>query len=477
MKFTLTLLTTLLFAHVTVLNAADVRPNVLFLFADDQRADTIAALGNSHIKTPNLDRLVRRGLAFDRAYMQGGLNGATCVPSRAMLLSGRCLFRIDEKLLRDETWPAAFGRAGYSTFVSGKWHNGEKSIARSFQQARGIFEGGMTNPLNAKLSDLVDGSLTPAQLAPKHACEVFADEAIRFLNEQHERPFFCYVPFDAPHDPHVVPKDFKIRYDADQIPLPPNFLPQHPWNNGEMTIRDEALLRWPRQPEKIREMIAEYYRYVSYLDAEIGRVLDALEASPHAKNTIVVFAADSGVARGSHGLIGKQNCYEHSLRVPLIMSGPGIPPGQRTNAMCYLFDVLPTLGKLCDVSGPTTSEGIEFTATVKDPTHAARPQLVLGYKSVQRAIRDDRWKLIRYPHIDNTQFFDLQSDPHEITNLADKPEHAPKVADLMTRLEKDLTAFGDKHPLKVSNPEPAEWTPPVVKGKANKARNAKKKPA
>ena len=477
MKFTLTLLTTLLFAHVTVLNAADVRPNVLFLFADDQRADTIAALGNSHIKTPNLDRLVRRGLAFDRAYMQGGLNGATCVPSRAMLLSGRCLFRIDEKLLRDETWPAAFGRAGYSTFVSGKWHNGEKSIARSFQQARGIFEGGMTNPLNAKLSDLVDGSLTPAQLAPKHACEVFADEAIRFLNEQHERPFFCYVPFDAPHDPHVVPKDFKIRYDADQIPLPPNFLPQHPWNNGEMTIRDEALLRWPRQPEKIREMIAEYYRYVSYLDAEIGRVLDALEASPHAKNTIVVFAADSGVARGSHGLIGKQNCYEHSLRVPLIMSGPGIPPGQRTNAMCYLFDVLPTLGKLCDVSGPTTSEGIEFTATVKDPTHAARPQLVLGYKSVQRAIRDDRWKLIRYPHIDKTQLFDLQSDPHEITNLADKPEHAPKVADLMTRLKKDLTAFGDKHPLKVSNPEPAEWTPPVVKGKANKARNAKKKPA
>ena len=460
-----------------VAHAADARPNILFLFADDQRADTIAALGNSHIQTPNLDRLVRRGLAFDRTYMQGGLNGATCVPSRAMLLSGRCLFRIDEKLLRDETWPAAFGRAGYSTFVSGKWHNGEKSIARSFQQARGIFEGGMTNPLNAKLSDLVDGSLTPAQLAPKHACEVFADEAIRFLNEQHERPFFCYVPFDAPHDPHVVPKDFKIRYDADQIPLPPNFLPQHPWNNGEMTIRDEALLRWPRQPEKIREMIAEYYRYVSYLDAEIGRVLDVLEASPHAKNTIVVFAADSGVARGSHGLIGKQNCYEHSMRVPLIMSGPGIPPGQRTNAMCYLFDVLPTLGKLCDVPGPTTSEGIEFTATVKDPTHAARPQLVLGYKSVQRAIRDDRWKLIRYPHIDKTQLFDLQADPHEITNLADKPEHAPKVADLMTRLEKDLTAFGDKQPLKVANPEPAEWTPPVAKGKANKARNAKKKPA
>ncbi len=110
MKYCVTLLTALLLAHVTVLDAADARPNVLFLFADDQRADTIAAVGNSQIKTPNLDRLVRRGLAFDRAYMQGGLNGATCVPSRAMLLSGRCLFRVDEKLLRDETWPAAFGR-------------------------------------------------------------------------------------------------------------------------------------------------------------------------------------------------------------------------------------------------------------------------------------------------------------------------------------------------------------------------------
>src|SRR5687767_8010831 len=95
------------------------RPNVLLLFADDQRADTIAALGNPVIKTPNLDRLVKRGLSFDRAYMQGGMQAATCVPSRAMLLSGRNLFRCDEKLLRDDTWPEAFGRAGYTTFVSG----------------------------------------------------------------------------------------------------------------------------------------------------------------------------------------------------------------------------------------------------------------------------------------------------------------------------------------------------------------------
>lgn len=303
-----------------------------------------------------------------------------------MLLSGRSLFRIDEKLQRDPTWPAAFGNAGYTTFITGKWHNGSDSIKASFQIGRSIFAGGMTNPLQANLSDMIDGKLTKPQLAPKHACEVFADEAIRFLKDHKSGPFFCYVPFDAPHDPHIVPKDFPIKYDATTMPLPPNFLPQHPWNNGEMTVRDEQLLPWPRPPEKIREMNAEYYRYISYLDFQIGRILDALDASPYAKNTIVVFSADSGVARGSHGLIGKQNLYEHSVRVPLLISGPGIPAGQRTNALCYLFDVLPTLGKVCHVPAPKTSEGLEFTASLSDPTRPSRPHLMFAYRHVQRAV-------------------------------------------------------------------------------------------
>lgn len=297
------------------------RPNVLIFFMDDQQADTIAALGNKHIRTPNLDRLVQRGLSFDQAYMQGGMNGATCVPSRAMLLSGQSLFHIDERLLRHETWPAAFQRAGYSTFITGKWHNGEASLPRCFQEARSIFAGGMTNPLKAKLGHMKNGKLTQQGIAPKHACAVFADEAIAFLNRPQDRPFFCYVPFDGPHDPHIVPDDFPIKYDPDSLPLPANFLPQHPFNNGEMVIRDEMLLPWPRPPEKLKAMIADYYRYISYLDEQVGRVLDVLEASPHSRNTLIVFAADSGVARGQHGLIGKQNCYEHSLRVPLILGG------------------------------------------------------------------------------------------------------------------------------------------------------------
>ena len=398
------------------------KPNILFMFADDQRADTIAALGNPIIQTPNLDRLVGKGVSFNRAYMQGGLGGATCVPSRAMLLSGQCLFRTDENLMRDQTWPAAFGNAGYSTFVSGKWHNGAKSIGKSFQTARSVFVGGMTNPMKANLSHVSSGILEKPVLAQKHACEVFADEAIEFINQSKDAPFLCYVPFDAPHDPHIVPDDFKVSYDPNSIPLPPNFLPQHPWNNGEMNIRDEMLLPWPRTELAVKEMIAEYYRYISYLDAQIGRILDALEASPHAKNTIIVFSADSGVARGSHGLLGKQNVYEHSMRVPLIICGEGIPANQRTDAMCYLFDVLPTLGKLCGVQPPARSEGLEFTSALKSPTQPARKSVMLAYKNVQRSVFDGKWKLIRYPHVDKMQLLDLQSDPNVLKNCGINPE-------------------------------------------------------
>ncbi len=438
------------------------RPNILFLFADDQRADTIAALGNPVIKTPNLDRLVHSGVSFNRAYMQGGFNGATCVPSRAMLLSGQNVFRIDEKLMRSGTWPEAFAHAGYTTFISGKWHNGDPSLARCFQIARSMFTGGMTNPMEAKLRDVVDGKVGEAHLSPKHACEVFADEAIRFLKEHKGGPFFAYIPFDAPHDPHITPPDFAVKYDPAQIPLPPSFLPQHPFDNGDMTTRDEKLLPWPRTPEQVRGMIADYYRYISYLDSQIGRVLDALAASPYAKNTIVVFSADSGVARGSHGLIGKQNLYEFdSVRVPLLISGPGIPAGQRTDAMCYLFDVLPTLGKLCGVSGPSTSDGIEFSATLRDPAKPARPHLIFAYRNVQRAVCDARWKLIRYPQVDRTQLFDLSNDPHEVTDLAAKPENAGKVSELMALLEWEMTQSGDKGTLMVANPKPAAWTPPA----------------
>ena len=464
------------FAVAASVPAATPRPNVLFFFCDDQRADTIAALGNSHIRTPNLDRLVRRGVAFNRAYMMGGMQGATCVPSRAMLLSGRSLFRIDEKLMRHETWPAAFGRAGYATFLSGKWHNGAPSIPKSFQRARSMLVAGMADPMHAELSHLENGQITPPKLSPQHACAAFADEAIAFLRERSTQPFFCYIPFDGPHDPHIVPDDFPVKYDPAKIPLPPNFQPQHAWDNGHMQNRDETLLPWPRTPEAIRTMLAEYYRYITYLDAQIGRVLDVLDASPHAKNTYVVFAADSGVARGSHGLIGKQNLYEHSMRVPLIMAGPGIVANRTTEAMCYLFDVLPTLGALCDVPGPATSEGLDLTPILRDPAKSARTTLMFGFRHVQRGLRDDRWKLIRYPEIDRTQLFDLREDPNEITNLAGRPEHAARVAAMTATLRAEMKRWDDPvTSLTAAQPAPAEFKPGVTPIDAGQKKGKKKK--
>ncbi len=411
-------------------------------------ADTIAALGNPIIKTPNLDRLCHRGLAFKRAYMQGAFNGATCVPSRAMLLSGQSLFHVDESLLRDETWPAAFGRAGYTTFMTGKWHNGAKSLPGSFQIARSVFVGGMTNPLRASVSDLNDGKLTAPHPVREHLCAVFANEAIRFLSEhQGRQPFFCYVPFDAPHDPHIVPDDFRLRYDPATIPLPPNFLPEHPFDNGELHVRDEELLPHPRPPEAVRKMIADYYRYISYLDMQIGRVLDALEKSPYAKNTIVVFSADSGVARGSHGLIGKQNLYEYdSVRVPLIVAGPGIPAGKMTEAMCYLYDVLPTLGAMCGVPRPPKSDGLDLSAVWRDPAHSGRSELVFAYRSVQRTVATAEWKLIWYPQVKQTQVFNLKDDPNEIHDLAGQAAYSEKQAELLTLLKQKMADAGDKGP-------------------------------
>ena len=455
----------LLLATRAAFGANATPPNILFIFADDQRADTIAALGNPHIQTPNLDRLVRRGVSFNRAYMMGGMNAATCVPSRAMLLSGRSLFHIDQALTRDETWPAAFGRAGYTTFISGKWHNTPAAVPRSFQRARQLFTGGMTNPLKAPLADLENGKMGPTTVSPKHACEVFADETITFLKEKHTTPFFAYLAFDGPHDPHIVPDDYPVRYDPEKIPLPADFLAQHPFDNGEMTIRDEQLLPWPRTSADVRSMLADYYRYISYLDLLIGRVLDTLDASPAAKNTLVVFAADSGVARGSHGLIGKQNLYEHSMRVPLVVAGPGIPANQRTDAMCYLFDVIPTLGALSGVAGPKTSEGLDLSATLRNPATPARTSLMFAYQKVQRSLRDERYKLIRYPQVDRTQLFDLVADPAERTDLSTRPEHAARITAMTATLAAEMKRLDDPAELTVASPRPAAWSPPPARVK------------
>jgi arylsulfatase A-like enzyme len=303
-----------------------------------------------------------------------------------------------------------------------------------------------TNPLCDSVRDLAESKLSPPRRVNEHLCAVAADETIHFLRTHKDGAFFCYVAFDAPHDPHIVPPDFPVKYDPEQIPLPPNFLPRHPFDNGEMRVRDELLLPRPRPPEAVRQMNADYYRYITFLDSQIGRILAALDASPFATNTLVVFSADSGVARGSHGLIGKQNLYEYdSVRVPLIIAGPGIPAGKTTDALCYLYDVLPTLGAWCGVSPPPKSEGLDLSALLRGGGQG-RDSLVFAYREVQRAIATQDWKLIRYPKVRRTQLFNLHDDPYEIHNLANDPKYAAKRDTLSARLTRELAAAGDNDP-------------------------------
>jgi arylsulfatase A-like enzyme len=433
------------------------RPNVLFLFSDDQRADTIAALGNKYIQTPNLDRLVREGTVCTRAYCMGSrFHGAVCAPSRAMLMSGRTLFHVREDLKGQATWPEMFRKAGYVTFLSGKWHNSVESAQRSFDEGRAVFFGGMGDPYKLPVCDFKSsGGLTNKKESGKHSVALFADRAIEFLQKQKgEQPFLCYVAFNAPHDPRIAPKEYHERANTSKPPLPPNFLPQHPFNNGELTVRDERLAPWPRTPEVIRQHLADYYAYIAFLDAQIGRILDALRTSGQYDNTLIVFSSDHGLAIGSHGLMGKQNLYEHSMRAPLLFAGPGVPHGRQIDALCYLLDIFPTLGESAGVPAPDGNEGKSLLPALRGKQKTIRESIFTAYRQVQRAVCDERWKLIVYPQINKIQLFDLKTDPTEQKDLAGDPKHRAEKERLMHLLKEQQKQLDDRQPLQREMPLP-----------------------
>ena len=454
--------------------AAETRkPNVLFLFSDDQRADTLSALGNPALRTPAVDRLVRRGTVISRAYCMGGNNAAVCMPSRAMLMSGRSLFRIHEQLDHQETWPEKFGQAGYSTFMTGKWHNGANSALRSFQRGKAVFLGGMGNPFELPLQDISsEHTFVNKRVSGEHSVKLFADAAVAFLQQQDgAAPFLCYVSFNAPHDPRTAPVSYHDRLNRKKPPVPSNFLSQHPFNNGEMVIRDETLAPWPRTPEIVQQHLADYYAYIEFLDDQIARILHALDASGHAENTIIVFSSDHGLAIGSHGLLGKQNLYDHSMRAPLIFVGPGIPKGKLSDAMCYLYDIFPTLGELAGVPALDGSEGRSLGPVLAGKSTTHRDAIFTSYRNVQRAVRDDRWKLIVYPQINKTQLFDLRSDPFEMHDLAADPRHPALVKHLTSVLQREQALAGDSQRLTTDNPQPLEFDFSTVRRRAGARGN------
>jgi arylsulfatase A-like enzyme len=455
-RFTLTFLLAL---AGTGLAAATARPNILFLFADDQRADTIAAHGNTHIKTPNIDQLVHTGFSFRRNYTFGSNSGAVCVPSRAMLMTGRPWLHINTNTLEGEVlMPEHFGKNGYTTFGTGKWHNGQISWLRAFQQGEAVMFGGMANHLKVPLRDRgPDGKLTEVRIGEKFSTELFADAAIRFLEKQDgAKPFFLYTAFTVPHDPRQPPPGYAADY-ANRPPLPKNFLPQLPFDNGAMSGgRDENLGAWPRTPDMIRDQLAEYYAMIQHLDAQIGRIIAALKKSGQFENTIIVYAADNGLALGSHGLLGKQSAFEHSMRVPLIFSGPGVPRDQASQAFTYHFDIFPTLCELAGLTPPAKVFGESLRAIWSGQRTKLRDTVFLPYIQVQRAIRDERWKLICYPKIGFSQLFDLQQDPDERQSVYDDPANAAHITRLLGLMKAWQEKVGDTLPLNPTSKPPVK---------------------
>ena len=411
------------------------RPSVLVILSDDQRADTIQALGNPHLRTPAIDALVARGTVCDRAYCMGSMQGAVCVPSRAMMLSGRSLFHVDEQLRDCDTWPEAFERAGYRTFLTGKWHNGATSASRCFAEGRNVFLGGMHHQFGVPVISFTGhGQPVKSQPTRTHSSELFGDAAEAFVKSLGDEPFFAWVAFTAPHDPRQPPGGFRERYAGREPPPPNNFLPEHPFDNGELTIRDEKLLSWPRTRAQISAALADYYACIEGMDAQIARVVAALEAKGRLDDTIVLFTSDHGLAIGSHGLLGKQNLYEHSMRSPAVIAGPGVPAGKRTDALCYLFDLTATVGELAGVPAPQQSEGRSLRSVFRDQRASSRGELLLAYRDVQRALVTPEWKLIEYPAARKTQLFHVSQDPDELVNLADEPSEADRRAELTARL-------------------------------------------
>ena len=454
--------------------AENKKPNILFIFADDQRSGTINALGNKEIITPNIDKLANIGVSFTNAYIMGGSSGAVCAPSRAMLMTGRNLIGIEKQDSRaiisdkNKTLPETFREAGYETFATGKQHNGRPVFARGFTNGDEIFFGGMSDHWNVPVyhydSTGKYDKKTPYIKRPgydnhidyigncdhmirgKHSSELFSDAVIKFLKKyDKKKPFFAYVSYTAPHDPRSMPQEYLDMYDTVSISLPLNYLPQHPFDFGEYKIRDEVLAGFPRTKSEVKTHLRDYYAMITHMDNQIGRIFQALKESGEYENTIIVFSADNGLAVGQHGLMGKQNIYEHSIGVPFIISGPGIPENEKRDAFCYLFDIYPTLCELTELQIPETVQGKSFAGTIVDKETNHRKTMVYGYKEFQRAYRKNDFKLIEYL-VDgerNTQLFNLNDDPIEFNNLFGDKNFDLKYAEMKTEMLQQMKVIND----------------------------------
>ncbi len=406
--------------------------NVLIIMADDQAPGCINYLDGSPISTPHLDRLAQKG-----SYFRPYTTVPVCTPARAEFLTGRNSFQngcrwFGEPINSDITLlPRVYSEAGYHTCHIGKWHNNGHPGDFGYDETHYVFPQDMSIERTGHDCVFDSDGIT----IPRHSTELFGDGGLSFIERApKDKPWFCYVAFHSPHDPRICPEPWMSMYDDKLPPLPPNFMPEHPFDNGDMLIRDELLASFPRKHDEIRRHRADYYAMISHHDFYTGRILDALKRTGQEENTIIVFVSDQGLAVGSHGLMGKESLYEHSVRAPLIFAGPGIPRSKRfdEDVLCGHYDVMPTLLELSGIEAPATSQGLSFAPVLRGengPSSGSAGEdgdrLLLGprrtiaaaYRDCMRMARDERFKLIYYPIIDRCQLFDLRTDPDETNDL------------------------------------------------------------
>lgn len=485
----------LLLFTVVETTKAQKKPNFLFILTDDQTYESIHAINNPEIQTPNIDKIAEQGVAFTHSFNQGSWSGAVCVASRSMLITGQNVFKVvrNEAYLdswarvKDNTtktevplWTEVFKNSGYLTFITGKWHNSYYALLKGFDRAQavgdGMYETSDENgkrtgynrgsvdsdwkPWDTKLkghwspqvNDIVYDETGQKKIGPdytvnQHTSELYTDKAIQFLQNDarlDSRPFFMYVAFNAPHDPRQSPKEFVDMYPPQEIQIPDNYMAEHPFDQGEHKVRDEMLAPFPRTKEAVQLHRSEYYAIISHADHEIGRILKALEASGKMENTYVILTSDHGLAVGQHGLMGKQNQYDHSVRMPLIIKGPGLKAGKKIDELVYMQSLFATT---CDLAGIPIPETIDFGSLQNLMTHKnvkGEDYIFGAYKDLQRMIRSDRYKLIAYPHIKKIQLFDIEKDPHETTDLSNKKEFdkiKKQLFETMIQKQKELGDF------------------------------------
>jgi arylsulfatase A-like enzyme len=418
-------------------NASD-RPNVLFIAVDDLNDFPTFAGNYPDARTPNMDRLARRGVVFTRAHCQFPL----CGPSRASIMSGMLPSTLgydnhmkDEHLQKraremgTELLHTYFAQYGYKTLAVGKiCHHHVPAGSVDASGGRGSFHGG-TGKLRRNWPQ--EGTSTDWAMAPERDAELpdhqAAEWAVNQLQADHDKPFLLMVGFLRPHVPWYVPKKWFDLYDKEQLTLPPykkDDLDDVPAMAKEISIlKQMPRTEWAIANKQWRNIVQAYLACISFSDHQVGKLLDALENSPYQENTIIVLWSDHGYHMGEKNTFQKQSLWERSSHVPLMIAGPNVKGNQRCNRIVSLLDLYPTLLEMCRLPANPKNEGHSLLSLLEDPGKAWPCPAIIGWKKNSFAVQNERFRYILYGD-GSEELYDHDHDLQEWTNLAGRAEMA-----------------------------------------------------